>query len=147
MNIIERLTDWWRRRVKARTRLHGTSPRTTVGGVEIVGHLPSTHFGSVETVDITGGVDDYDIGDGVSIVRMSTTTGDALTGIANGSDRRRVVLLNIGSTSITLTHDSANSSAANRFYGANSATVTIRQNGAVEVIYDGTSERWRIISP
>lgn len=44
MNILERITDWWRRRVKARTFLHGTSPRTTVGGVEIVGTLPQEHI-------------------------------------------------------------------------------------------------------
>ena len=54
------------------------------------------------------------------------------------------MLVNIGSQNAVLKHDTT-STAANRFYGPNSADVTLRPNGWVAVWYDITSARWRIM--
>lgn len=77
-----------------------------------------------------------------------------LTGLvakAGGSIR---LLLNIGGGSLTLKHESASSTAANRFLCPNNADVVVRPNGAVLLWYDADTTggsapgaRWRVIAP
>lgn len=76
-------------------------------------------------------------------VRASSDAARNLTGIAGGSDGFSVRLFNIGAFAITLVHD-ATSTAANRFLCPNSANVTLRPNGFVDLDYDATSSRWRV---
>lgn len=80
------------------------------------------------------------------IVRMSSDAARSLTGIQapSGTHYHRKLLLNIGAFTITLEHDDSNSTDVNRFYGANSADVAVRPNGAAWVGYDRTSLRWRV---
>lgn len=101
----------------------------------------------IASQDITGGADNYSLGSEVAVLRLSTTTGDVFSGMSGGSSGRRVSILNVGTASISLPHDSSNSSAANRFYCPSSSTVTVRSNGGVDVIYDAISARWRTIEP
>jgi hypothetical protein len=53
--------------------------------------------------------------------------------------------MNVGTANIiTLVHD-ATSTAANRFFCPNSANVALRPNGWVDIWYDTTSSRWRVV--
>jgi hypothetical protein len=90
--------------------------------------------------------DNLAIGD-VFHVRVTTDNLGAqnLTGMTGGAQGRTVYISNIGATdNIVIKHD-ATSTEANRFYGPNSADVTLRPNGSVLAVYDGTSSRWRVM--
>lgn len=78
-------------------------------------------------------------------IRFSTDASRDLTGIVALGDGVRITLLNIGAFNLVLKHD-ATSTAANRFYGPNSADHTIRPNGAAVIEYDLASTRWRVLA-
>jgi len=79
-------------------------------------------------------------------MRISSNAAINLTGLTGGADGREIILTNIGTFAITLVHD-ATSIAANRFYCPNNANLSLRPNGSVALWYDGTSSRWRVVSP
>ena len=81
-----------------------------------------------------------------TIWRISSAGNATLTGMAGGVSGRRVLLVNIGDYTITILDDSASSTAGNRFR-TNATGEQITENGAVEVWYDGTSSRWRCLTP
>jgi len=101
---------------------------------------PTALSGNVDNYAPTGFADAY-------WVRQDGGAADrSITGLAGGVDGRIVVIENIGTTNtLVLVHD-ATSTAANRFFGPNSADHTIRTNGAAIVRYDGTSTRWRVLA-
>lgn len=71
-----------------------------------------------------------------------------VTGLAGGVDGMTITIVNVGSPdTITLSHESASSTAANRFSNGPSALdITLGAAGdAATFIYDGTSSRWRYI--
>lgn len=78
-------------------------------------------------------------------LRISSDAARSITGLQGGVDAREIVLTNIGAFTITLPHDSASSTAANRFFCPGSASLLLRANGWVRLSYDGTSSRWRVM--
>lgn len=76
-----------------------------------------------------------------AILRLTSSTAIAITGLQGGVSGRLLIVHNIGSNTITLSNASTSSSAANRFlFGANRS---ITADGAIALIYDATSSRWR----
>lgn len=70
--------------------------------------------------------------------------GTTLTGLLAGEAGQLVRICNISAIdNLTLTHEDAGSSAANRFLNANNASLAIRPNDCAAVWYDPTSSRWR----
>jgi hypothetical protein len=79
------------------------------------------------------------------LLRLSaTTTTRNVTGMVAGRNGERRTLVNVGSISIVLKHQSASSSAANRFLCTTGADVTLAADGWVEAVYDATTQRWRV---
>lgn len=76
-------------------------------------------------------------------LRVSSTLDINLTGIADVSSGRFVLVHNIGSYNITLKKESASSTAANRF--AAPSDLRLPPNGVAIIHYDSTSARWRIL--
>jgi hypothetical protein len=76
-----------------------------------------------------------------SRIRVSSTLAVTITGIAAQGDGRLLLIDNIGSYAITLDGDNGSSAAANRFAGADDS---IGVNESVLLVYDGTSNRWRV---
>lgn len=84
-----------------------------------------------------------------TVIRQDVSNAGAgvnLTGIVAQANLKMLVLMNISSTSdnMVLKHN-VTSTAANRFFGPNSADVTLRPNGFVILLYDQVSSRWRIM--
>lgn len=73
-------------------------------------------------------------------LRLSASGAYAITGIAKGYKGREIVLLNIGSNTITLKDQNTGSAAANRF--AFGIDVQLKPNEVVRVRYDFTQLRW-----
>lgn len=78
--------------------------------------------------------------------RLTTDASRTLTGLAGGVDGRRVLLVNGGSFTLTLAHQSTSSAAANRFACPGSATLTLGAGDAALLSYDGTASRWRVVA-
>lgn len=81
----------------------------------------------------------------VRLTHNNTGASRSITGLAGGASGRRVTLCNVNGSSaesLVLISESASSSAANRF-GTQGAT--IGGGLCVDVWYDGTSNRWRVI--
>lgn len=82
-----------------------------------------------------------------TLIRLrSDATVRTITGMAAGAGGDLVILCNVNaSTNIILSHQDAASAAANRFFGPNSADVTLRPGGFVWCVYDPVSTGWRIM--
>lgn len=96
-----------------------------------------------------GDLDDYNPTgiDGATIVRLQPVTADRfLTGIVAAPPTAiKKTLVNVSaSQSLILPHESASSTAANRFACRRESSVAIPPLGAVDIFYDVTSSRWRV---
>lgn len=76
--------------------------------------------------------------------RINCTTASSITGIAPPSggthtDGRMLRAYNVGTASLTLTHNSGSSASANRIYSTTAADIVLGANDYAELIYDSTS--------
>jgi hypothetical protein len=72
-----------------------------------------------------------------------------ITGLdANGvSDGRVIVLINVGANDIVLKDSDGGSQAENQFqFPAAAGDVTLETDGSATLMYDATSQRWRLLS-
>ena len=79
-----------------------------------------------------------------AVVRLTPSAEIAITGILAGTDGQMKMVYNAGSFNVTLPHNSASSSAGNRFITYNSAGYVLPPNSGVTIVYDGTSAAWRV---
>ena len=78
-------------------------------------------------------------------VRLTSSGAFDVTGLAGGVANRRLLVTNIGANTLTLKHESGSSTAANRFIGPGAADFLLTAGLTKELIYDGTSSRWRVV--
>lgn len=78
-----------------------------------------------------------------SVVRISTDAARDITGLAGGSDGRKVVILNAGAFNAVLKDENASSAAAHRFGFGDDLTLTAKQGATL--IYDAAASRWRMV--
>lgn len=81
-----------------------------------------------------------------SILRVSASANNRnITGLVapNTARWKQLILMNVGSFTFNLLHNSALSVVENRFLLANSQSIGVRSEGVIRLIYDQTSQRWR----
>lgn len=94
----------------------------------------------------TGNNDNIAIG-ARSFIRITGPAGAfAVRGIASGFDGKRLVLYNTTTQNMTINHEDAGSTAANRIRTMTGAAVATVGEGAAELIYDATLSRWLLIA-
>lgn len=125
-------------------------------GCKIGTHVTSRQMGTIATTGIispsqlTGNVNDWNPTglSNASVVRVQSNGAYNITGLQAGEDGQIIRLLNISGFALTLVHESASSSAANRFACPSGANVTLNLAGGIEMIYDNTAPtRWRVLKP
>lgn len=80
-------------------------------------------------------------------LRLDASAPVNLTGLTSGTSGRVLALLNVSAANaITLTHEDAGSTAANRFTLPSGASLAIPPGGAALLMYDATSARWRVLA-
>lgn len=79
-----------------------------------------------------------------SLIRISSSAAYNLTGIVAPSGSKELLLVNVGTFTITL-KDEITSTAANRFVCPGGVDVALVSRGSVRLWYDLTSTRWRPI--
>lgn len=78
-----------------------------------------------------------------TVYRISGSSTPIINGIVAGADGRQISIINIGGTSITINHQNASATAANRFILKAAGAATLATDGMITFIYDGTTARWR----
>lgn len=106
-------------------------------------HSGITLIASTSPTTVSADQNNYPLPD-FEIVRSSASNNVSFTGFANGVDKRTFALVNVGSTTITIPHESASSTDTNRvLVGAPGSSLSITANQSVRFWYDGISQRWR----
>jgi hypothetical protein len=128
----------------ARLASSGTASSSTYlrgdGTWSAVSVTPTTATPSALTAD----QNDWAIGTG-DIQRISGTAARNITGIASTATSP-MLLINVGSYTLTLKHQSTSSSSANRFTTAWAGDCTLAANGgSALVVYDATTGTWRVM--
>lgn len=116
---------------------------TTLGGLELE---RKNYLEPLAPAQLTADQNDYAPAGFkyAGLLRISANAARNLTGIAGGTDGRRLFLFNTGTFAITLKDASASSAAANRFsFGAD---VTLGAGQAVQLYYSATDSAWRLMS-
>ena len=103
---------------------------------------PSTAISSPS--QITANQNDYSL-PAADIVRISANAARDITGFAAGISGQAVLLQNVGSFPITLKHQSASSTAANRIIVPWAGDYVVTADSSAIVVYDSTTSRWRVI--
>jgi hypothetical protein len=99
----------------------------------------------VETISTIGNITALDRNN-KSVVRLTGAGVVTLKGIAGGVDGLVLHLYNYNATSLTINHDDASASSANRIWTGNaSANLVFTGRGGCTLLYDGVNQRWRII--
>ncbi len=108
----------------------------------------ATPAGGTPTVaspsQITSNQNDY-AGATADINRLSSDAARDITGFSGGTDGKTLVLVNVGSNTITLKHQDSGSSAGNRIIVPWAADYILAADGAAVLVYDNTTSRWRVI--
>ena len=80
------------------------------------------------------------------IVRIAGTAARNVTGFAAGASGQAILIINVGSYAITLKHQSASSTAANRLIVPWAGDYVMdAAGGAALIVYDATDSRWRVV--
>jgi hypothetical protein len=135
---------------------------TSGSAADLTGTLAAARLGSHASTHQTGGTDavssvvvtptslaadtnDWAIGTG-DVFRVAGTAARNITGIAAGTSGLAILLINVGSFALTIKHQSASSSSANRFTVPWAGDcVLAASGGAVVLVYDSTSSTWRVV--
>lgn len=85
---------------------------------------------------------DFDICD---IARLTSTGAQSITGfVASSAQTILKRIVNIGIAIITLVHESASSTAANRITCQGAANIKLAPGGVIEIFYEVATSRWRV---
>lgn len=127
------------------TRLSDARTPTAHSSTHQTGGADAVSSVVVTPSSLTADQNDWAIGTG-DIFRVAGTAARNVTGIAAGTSGLAVLLVNVGTFALTLKHQNASSSAANRFTVPWAGDcVLAASGGAVVLVYDSTSSTWRVV--
>jgi hypothetical protein len=76
--------------------------------------------------------------------RLSTDAARNVTGLSCSQvDGQECRIVNVGSFNLVLKHQTT-STAANQFLNSTGADITLAPNEGADLVYDGTTQRWRV---
>lgn len=96
---------------------------------------------------ITADQNNYNPGGSSYFQRWSTDASRQITGMTFTATQvagQSHQIWNVGAQDIVLVHESASSTAANRFVNSSAANYTLTPGQGAQLIYDATSSRWRV---
>jgi hypothetical protein len=127
------------------SRLSDSRTPTTHASTHQTGGTDAVASVVVSPTSLAADTNDWAIGTG-DVFRVAGTAARNITGIAAGTSGLAILLLNVGSFALTLKHQSASSTAANRFTVPWAGDCVLpASGGAVVILYDATSSTWRIV--
>jgi hypothetical protein len=118
----------------------GAAATLSVQGASSVAGTLSTP--ALSPAQVTSDQNNYAPGTGW-FIRLSSDASRNLTGLVAGADGQVAEIWNVGANNIVLIHESASSTAVNRFTSSTAADLTLAAGKCAELRYDTTSARWR----
>ena len=98
------------------------------------------------TTTSTGNQDDFDFSN-CSLLRCDNATLLTLRGLVAGRPGQQLWLVSVGAGQVDLANEDTNSVSSNRIVNGVTATISLSSAvGRAELVYDGTSARWRVVS-
>lgn len=76
--------------------------------------------------------------------RLSSDASRNITGLVAGVSGQECWLVNVGAQNIVIKHQDAASAEANRFLCNTGADITVAADARVSLVYDATTQRWRV---
>lgn len=101
---------------------------------------------SIEKEDVASAATITALSSANSFVKLTGATATELQGILSVSTAVRLVLYNASSATLTVKHQNAGASAANRIITPDGLDASVEANSSVEFLYDVSDSRWRVIS-
>ena len=123
------------------TLLDDTTSVIARATLEISDELSPASVG-VNQDNFTGGTSTSDH----TLVRLTVSAPVDFTGFAGGVVGRKMTLVNLSASVITLKHQDGGSLAANRIIVTGAADLALSQNESATLEYDNTISRWRVIA-
>lgn len=107
-----------------------------------------TKFTAISPASFSTNQNDFDPGN-ATYLRLTATSAAQISGFSGGADGRVLIVQAVaGSNAITLVHQSASSSAANRLTTWDGKNVVLRSNQSLILIYDpAISGTWLVLAP
>lgn len=127
--------------IRAGTGVGGLNGRVLVGDLNTLG----VAYAAASPAQLIGNVNDWAGPDNCVYCRAASDASRDVTGIANGFSGRRLVIVNVGAQPIVLLNQNAGSAEANRIIVYSGTSYTLAAGQSVELVYDGTSTRWRVL--
>jgi alpha-tubulin suppressor-like RCC1 family protein len=81
-----------------------------------------------------------------SLVRMTGSADQIISGIANGTDGAMLTIMNVSAASTTIQNQNGSSIAANRIITGVGSDLVIGPDKTVSLIYDSANSRWRVVN-
>lgn len=109
--------------------------------------LSRTGTNNTTPATISGNVNNYNPGGLSYYQRWDSDASRNVTGLTFSglqTDGERHLILNAGLNDIVLKHQSASSTAANRFYCSTGADITLTAKQSADVVYDSTNSYWLV---
>lgn len=99
----------------------------------------------VTPATLTTAANDYNPTNGLNVRwwRIVATTTQSITGIVAGVTFQQVRIFNVGTSAVTIQHQNAGSTTANRILVAGGADTALVANAGIALVYDPTTARWR----
>ena len=94
------------------------------------------------SAQITASQNNYDPGY-YDVLRLNASAAYAITGFSGGVKGRVLRIINVGNYTISFSHNSSLSLAANRIYSATYGTLTVAKDAWKDFYYDSTTQKWR----
>lgn len=102
--------------------------------------------GAEQSTNATGTEDNFTLSAECVLLRCTNANPLTFTGLAGGADGMVLEIANRGASTVRVLHDSNGSSASNRIICPSTQGQIIGAGGAMTLRYDGTSNRWILIS-
>ncbi|HET9850265.1 MAG TPA: hypothetical protein VFP35_01430, partial [Candidatus Saccharimonadales bacterium] len=118
------------------------------GNTSLGGNLDVTGSSAVKAgtdYATTGASNDVNFGD-VSLVRLTGSSTQTITGIAGGRDGYMLTIINAASQAAVLANQNIGSAAANRITTGSGQDFSLASGASVNLIYDSSAHLWRIAS-
>lgn len=105
---------------------------------------------TTETTTLTGTQNDFDLDAAFTHLRCNNASALTLTGftVAGGAPTAgsRVIIQNVGSSTVRIADQDAGSAAANRIDTPSTRGQIIGAGGVIQLVYDDTDSRWKMIA-
>lgn len=108
--------------------------------------MPQARRWAEATTTSTGNQDNFNFSN-ADLLRCNNNSLLTLRGLSAGVAGQRLTIVSVGGGQVDLSNENTNSTAANRIANGLNGTVSLSAGvGRVDLQYDGTTQRWRVIS-